>query len=508
MTTTDRRRGLSVSLALLLLLLTACSLPNVGVRQTPTRTPTPLYTIHRGGACVSLGNNPHPPYTNVRVSNDTYRAHSEPMLAENPENPLNLVGGSKFFTDPAHYHFIIGTYASFDGGCTWSDGGVLPGFASGQETSDVTIAFGVDHNVYVAVLYVGPQKTSGIAVSTSTDGGKTFGPPVKVYDDTAGRFFSDKPWLTVDRTNGPHRGALYVVWSYDAEQLCRDACTGDLAFARSTDGGKTFSQVRLIEGQAPFCTNPGDNRPKGSTKCDGALGATPVVEPDGTLVVAFDYTDLTSTNKIPTRLLAVSSRDGGATWSDPVLAATVHDVPFQFTPEKYRNFALLAFAGDPQTGQLYLAWEDQRNGDPDILLMTSRNTGKTWSAPVRVNDDSLRDRPYHAYQFQPQLAVAPDGVVSVSFFDTRNDPTHRLIDVYLAQSLDHGATFLTNLRVTTQAWDPRLDAPVDTGGAQFIGDYQGLAADDHFVHPFWNDTRTGSQEIFTAAIPSARPRTP
>jgi hypothetical protein len=30
--------------------------------------------------------------------------------------------------------------------------------------------------------------------------------------------------------------------------------------------------------------------------------------------------------------------------------------------------------------------------------------------------------------------------------------------------------------------------------------YQGLAADNTFVHPFWNDARTGKQEIFTAAI--------
>jgi hypothetical protein len=96
-------------------------------------------------------------------------------------------------------------------------------------------------------------------------------------------------------------------------------------------------------------------------------------------------------------------------------------------------------------------------------------------------------------------------VVSISFFDTRLDPRHRLIDVYLAQSIDHGASFLHNVRVTTQTWDPAVDAPVDEYGQQFIGDYQGLAADNHFVHPFWNDTRTGAQEIFTAAVPSVQP---
>jgi len=120
-----------------------------------------------------------------------------------------------------------------------------------------------------------------------------------------------------------------------------------------------------------------------------------------------------------------------------------------------------------------------------------------------VNDDPLKNG---ANQFQPQMAVAPDGVVSISFFDTRLDPRHRLIDVYLAQSVDQGTSFLKNVRVTTQSWDPAVDAPIDGYGNQFIGDYQGLAADNFFVHPFWNDTRTGAQEIFTAAVPSAQPK--
>ena len=108
-------------------------------------------------------------------------------------------------------------------------------------------------------------------------------------------------------------------------------------------------------------------------------------------------------------------------------------------------------------------------------------------------------------QFQPQIAIAPDGVVSIMFFDTRVDPRHLFLDVYLAQSTDHGVSFLPNLRVTTQSWNPAVDAPVDESGLQFIGDYQGMAADNLYVHPFWNDTRTGSQEIFTAAVPSAQP---
>src|SRR5258707_156977 len=203
----------------LLVCLVACT-PQVA--PTPIAlTPTPMrYTLAHGGSCVNLGPHPQAPFTNVRVSSDSYLAHSEPMLAENPRNPLNLVGGSKFFTDPRHYRFQIGSYASFDGGCTWQDGGVFPGFKPAELTSDITFAFGSQNNVYALVLNtssVGPGE-SGVSVLTSRDGGRTFANPVSVFDDVSGKTFSDKPWIVVDTTNGPQHGDVYVVWSRSEER--------------------------------------------------------------------------------------------------------------------------------------------------------------------------------------------------------------------------------------------------------------------------------------------------
>lgn len=441
------------------------------------------------------------PVANIRVSDDSYKAHSEPMVAIDPANPLNLVGGSKFFTDPTHYHFQIGTYVSSDGGCTWHDNGVLPGYAPKETTSDVSIAFGPDHRVYVAVLFTDDRKDSGIAVSTSLDGGKTFGLPVRAYDDPTGAIFSDKPWIAVDMSNGLYRGSVYVVWSYDTDGTCGydNACRQSLGFVRSTDGGLTFSTVRLVEGSAAFCDNPTRGRPSESRACDATLGAIPAVLPDGTLAVAFAYFDIMSTGKIPTRLAVTTTHDGGTTWTPPVLIATISDIIGVFRPDRYRTFSLPAFAADPAHGKLYIAWADKGTGDSDILFAASSDQGSTWTAPLRVNDDPTSNG---ANQFQPQLAVAPNGVLTVSFFDTRRDPQHHLIDVYLAQSADGGATFAANVRVTTQSWDPTIDAPIDGSGLQFIGDYQGLAVNNQFVYPFWNDTRTGSQEIFTALLPS------
>ncbi|HEY6287187.1 MAG TPA: sialidase family protein, partial [Ktedonobacteraceae bacterium] len=430
-----RLRLFLLTFVLLLFVCSACSPTTHIIASKPTSIPA--NTIPGGGDCVKLSQHAQAPFANVRVSHDSYLAHSEPMLAENPKNPLNLVGGSKFFTDPAHYKFQIGYFSSFDGGCAWTDGGVLPGFEKDETTSDISFAFGNHNDVYAAVLYEtgGAQSNSGIAVSTSTDGGKTFGNPVSVFEARADQAFSDKPWIAVDQTGGPYSGYIYVVWSYDHNGTCGgiNNCSEELAFSRSTDGGKTFSPFSLVEGNAPFCTNPATGRPAGSTKCDAAQGAIPAVGPDGTLYVATPYIDVMG-GPIPTRLLVTSSTDGGKAWTTPVLIATIHDISGPFPPEKYRNLSLPAFACDSRTGQLYLTWSDKGTRDADILFSTSKDQGQTWSTPMRVNDDPVGDG---ANQFQPQLAVAPDGVVSISFFDTRDDPHHLLIDVYMAQSVDH-----------------------------------------------------------------------
>ncbi len=508
--TSKYRRFFLLALVSIFAGFSACSpaTNNITPALTATSSKVPADTFPDARDCLRLNQHAQATFTNVRVSHDAYLAHSEPMLAENPKNPLNLVGGSKFFIDPAHYIFQIGYFTSFDGGCTWSDGGLLPGFEKNVTTSDISFAFGNHNNVYAAVLYAGKgtQGKSGIAVSTSTDGGKTFGNPVSVFEDRADQVFSDKPWIAVDQTDRSRSGSIYVVWSYDHNGTCGgyNNCSEELAFSRSTDGGKTFSPVSLVEGNAPFCTNPATGRPSGSTRCDAVQGAIPVVGPDGTLYVASPYIDLMN-GHIPTRLLVTTSPDGGNTWTAPVLIATIHDILGWFPPEKYRNLSLPAFACDSRTGQLYLTWSDKGTRDADILFTTSKDHGLTWTAPIRVNDDAQGNG---ANQFQPQMAVAPDGVVSISFFDTRLDPRHLFIDVYLAQSVDHGASFMKNVRVTTRSWDPAVNAPVDSYGSQFIGDYQGLAADNHSVHPFWNDTRTEAQEIFAAAVPSAQPRVP
>jgi hypothetical protein len=113
---------------------------------------------------------------------------------------------------------------------------------------------------------------------------------------------------------------------------------------------------------------------------------------------------------------------------------------------------------------VYINWIDERNGDTDVFVSSSRDGGVTWSAPARVNDDPRGNK-------RPQLftwmAVDPsDGSVNIVFLD-RRETQGTDNGVTLARSVDGGKTFV-NHRVDRAAF-PSNDAV-------FYGDYLGIDA--------------------------------
>ncbi|MDQ2745278.1 MAG: glycoside hydrolase [Chloroflexota bacterium] len=440
---------------------------------------------------IATGSAHSPALVDVQVSHDAFAAHSEPYVAENPRNPSVLVAGSKFFTDPAHYLFKIGTFFSTNGGQSWTDAGLLPGFAAYRLVSDVTFAFSPNGSLAYACVIAVNGLSTGVFVSRSRDGGRSWGAPATVFLDTQGIYFNDKPWIAVDSTRGAHRGAVYVAWNLDegdrAGKGSNRPVTG-IAVSRSSDYGKTFSPPVVV---SRFDTQ------------HFAIGATPQVTPNGRLSIAF--LAMIGTGKQTREAMdLVSSADGGITFSAPrAIVPAVVGLPNHLSHGIFRNLSLPAFAVSPSTGSMMIAWADLRNGDADILKSSSFDGGQTWSVPARVNHDRIHDG---KDQFQPALAVAPDGVYACAWFDRRFDPADRLIDVEVAQSHNDGRTFGKNRRITTHSWDSAIDAPRPDGPNKrvtFIGDYQGIAADNLTVHPLWNDTQNGrTQEIRTAAVPA------
>jgi len=144
-----------------------------------------------------------------------------------------------------------------------------------------------------------------------------------------------------------------------------------------------------------------------------------------------------------------------------------------------------------------MTWADYRTGDADVLLARSTDRGVSWSVPALVNDVTTN------HQIFPAITTFR-GRVDVSFYDSRNDPEGKLLDIYYAQSNDDGLTFMPNVRVTDAAFDPNL--AITGGGAAFLGDYNGIASNAAGAHPIWADNRNVSvsalrdQDIYTATI--------
>ena len=113
---------------------------------------------------------------------------------------------------------------------------------------------------------------------------------------------------------------------------------------------------------------------------------------------------------------------------------------------------------------------------------------------MKVNDDTG-----NAYQFFPGIAVAPNGTVGVSFYDTRRDTLNHKTDQFIAKSTDGGATFGKNFRITSAQSDETISG---SNGNQY-GDYEGLdAGPTNLFAAVWCDSRPGNlnEELYFAKV--------
>jgi hypothetical protein len=156
-------------------------------------------------------------------------------------------------------------------------------------------------------------------------------------------------------------------------------------------------------------------------------------------------------------------------------------------------------SGGPFQGRLYAVWPDARfDRRTQILLASSSDEGRTWSAPRVVSDDgpasSTGDRPNH---FMPMVAVNRTGIVAVSWYDRRDNPDNLGYWPRFSASLDGGATWLPSVRVSTSANLVRDDKETRFNS----GDTAGLAADAAGTfHLVWIDNRTGTHQAWTASV--------
>ena len=381
----------------------------------------------------------------VLVTQDHALGHAEPDAAVNPTDARNLLGACQFIL--AARKRVPGAFASFDGGRTWRDDGLLPMPAGFEQGADTTVAFDARGNGFVSALlsaggggFASRVTRGGVFLWETRDGGRTFSSPRAVF---VGRGFQDHPWLAV-------RGVgLFLAWTNQR----------GLVFASSPDDGRTFSRPRLVvPGEAP---------------------QDPVVTlgPDGDLRVFFQ-----EFARARTRILSVESPDNGVTFRPAVEIGSVETVPAAGPGPKGGTIPapLLGAAEDRRSGAaaVAIAGQDAQAGHPVIALWWSGRPGGRWTGPFRPAAGSTAAMT----QTQPRLVFAGSTLfVGYYVFSRAGD-----VSVWLAAS--SGGPFEAR----------RLSAGTFRY-AGWLGDYQALAVAGRSGVALWTAAR-GRLEIVAAGF--------
>ena len=247
---------------------------------------------------------------------------------------------------------------------------------------------------------------------------------------------------------------------------------GPTWLSRTTDGGKTWSKAKIIY-------DPG--------LLFQTIGNQIVVTPSGTVIDVFSEINQANGGL---RLGLVRSFDKGRTFEKKAhwIAPQAFTITGVITPtygEPVRApEELFDVAVDPKNGNLYVVWESSLFTTVDeVAFAMSRDGGLTWSDPVRINQTPQNKgvAKLRSQAFIPQVEVASDGTVVVSYYDFRNDNDLNngveATDAWAifcragASDCTKAGSWQNEVRLTDKSFN-MLDAP-DAGG-HFVGDYTGL----------------------------------
>jgi hypothetical protein len=491
----------------------------------------------------------------------------EPWVAVDPSDPSRLlVGHQQDRWSDGGSRGLVGV-VSKDAGRTWTDT-IPPGVTKCTggnyvRASDPWTAFANDGTAFFFSLVLDPAKPStpfgarhGAALmSRSTDHGATWSSPVALIANNSPHVLNDKNSVTTDPTKN---GLVYAAWDQlsvfppttqgdsllaqnegvpiarqlfnstaGASSVCapfnKPPCKGGAPFYKFSFTGPSFLAIStdngLTWGPATPIYSPGTNKQ--------TINNIVQVLPDGDVLDFF-----TAINVTPAGLNIgyVRSKNKGTSWSAPSFATDIQvaGVVSPDAGEPLRDASILfSVSVNPETGAIYLAWQDDRFSAATcttptgtipvdaIAFSQSLDGGLTWSTPIKINGTPTNVSPCRQQAFIPAVVATGDGNFAVvTYYDFRNDtntPAGFEATDYFATFCDtttncsKPANWGNEQRLTTSSFNIR-DAPVARG--HFLGDYMGLAASGPTTtYPvFGIATGKNTTADFTRAIFASRVR--
>jgi hypothetical protein len=433
-----------------------------------------------------------------------YNPQNESNIVVNPTNPNNVVtSANEYRFDGAS------AFTSFDGGASWVNvvipgrTGATGGkgvFARLSDCGDPVMAFAPDGTLYYSGLVCGfnyVTEFSGVTVSTSHDGGVTWDAPVLVSFSDSGNIFTDKEWLTVGSD-----GTLYLTWTRFFDNNAKGYIASPIVMATSTNGGKNWSNPMKVSDAA----HPYDQGSVPIVAPDGTLyvayeGSTPSSGYYADAIVVARSTDggKTFTNSEVARVYDDYN-------CYPINIAQERAT---LTGEEFRVSSFPSFAIDPTNSQLAITWSDDQANPScgyekggsflgptsnQVKLITSTD-GINWTSPTVITTGAA-DKVYPA-------VAANDGRIFVSYYTRAYSPNTPDCQAMVQDTTDGTLSllpgpvcldfasrsstdnFASETRITAQSSNPYLSF----AGA-FIGDYNGAAmTSDGSALTVWADFR-------------------
>lgn len=420
---------------------------------------------------------------------DTVTPAFEPYAITDPNNTHHVVVS---WSQRARFGVgVIRSAVSFDGAVSWQSLTTLPftqcANPSGlvyRTAGDPWLAAALDGRIYASALAAVEDSVSGIVVTTSVDGGRSWRAPVVAMASTEERAQYDNSSLAVD----PRDPLTAFVLSTRMESTADGGRMGLAVVSKTVDGGAHWSVPRVISPKSP-----------------DVVADLPqmVIDPNThTLFVVY-------TTGPRGQVWLVRSTDGGESWTQPTqimaFVSLNHGPRFPGTDTPLRITEDVARLDiDARTGRLFVTIVDGRftGGDyPQVGITTSSDSGRTWTPVVRASSDSA------VATWQPASAVLPDGTLAMTFFASAGSPDRAgqvyptAVWVARVRLADDGRVAnRIETRVAVFPWQP---GPRKTG--MFLGDYHALVrVGDKFCPVFARSFGTASGIVVMCADFSRR----
>ncbi len=282
---------------------------------------------------------------------------------------------------------------------------------------DPTVA--LDEHGEAAVAWV-EQGRKDVFFQRIAYGGKQLGPPVNVSRSPA--TFSWLPRIALAPGAPQH---VFILWQEII--FSGGSHGGDILFARSLDGGKTFSVPINLSNSVG---GDGKGRINREIWHNGSYDLA--ADTDGALYAVWTEYD--------GPLWFSRSLDEGASFSKPRQITGAHNAK----PARAPSLAV----GPDRT--LYLAWTTGEDAGADIKLAKSTDGGATFDTPRIV-------APSKAYSDAPKLAVDHAGVLHLAYAESTGGPFERY-QIRYTQSTNGARSFDAPREISTPPLSPGASA--------------------------------------------------